>query len=405
MSRRDVREDVLLAVATVAYLVAITVSYATTTMQSRLFIEPVRLAGMVIALGSVVAWMATRRRYAAEPLAALVLYGLLASYGLLLAVYNLGFQIVSASALQDTAVTAMGILVLGTAMRTSIMPAVMKIFIAYVVAVLAATYLTGGIVLGNPPGFVYEYASIMSNKDVAYSQGVSKFYGFGAASAIVAAFHAKKSRIRSFYICISIGMLAISFLGGGRGDTVAAVLIVSGYAALRARLRVIPWMIAIGGAVFVLYRYVNPDDITALMRFAELRHNLGGRDVLAAQSTDLLAENPVCLAVGCGFGFFQRYYGYEYGMYPHNVLLESAIVWGVPAVVLVFAAVVVGVAVSLKRNPQGVGMVVFLAYSFLILMKSGTVYNAWLFVALASYHGAVGVLEVFKRGAREKPHW
>ena len=74
--------------------------------------------------------------------------------------------------------------------------------------------------------------------------------------------------------------------------------------------------------------------------------NLGSRDELLMQSLSLLVENPRCAIVGCGINYFQEYYSYDFGKYPHNWAAEFVVSFGL----ILFIAVIALAATFIIRN-------------------------------------------------------
>lgn len=92
---------------------------------------------------------------------------------------------------------------------------------------------------------------------------------------------------------------------------------------------------------------------------------------------------------GCGFGYFQYYFSYPFGMYPHNVLVEFFIVFGAP-VTLAFIFIVSGGVWKYYRSSREADLLVlFFTYSLLIGFKSGTVFGDWFFTASCIYFASV----------------
>ena len=91
------------------------------------------------------------------------------------------------------------------------------------------------------------------------------------------------------------------------------------------------------------------------------------RDILWANGWELIASDSN-LITGNGFNYFQHYYGYDFGLYPHNLLIEIVISFGVIGVIL-SAGSLAGFFLS-TRNMNVKNSV--LAFIFLSYMKSGS---------------------------------
>jgi len=177
-------------------------------------------------------------------------------------------------------------------------------------------------------------------------------------------------------------MLASSIIGGGRGDVIASVFMVSVCLVLHyPRSVIVLAPIFLVGGMF----YVGLDGILGELvivdRLLNLEHSFGLRDVLAQESINLLFSDPKCLLVGGGFGYFQDYYGYDYGKYPHNFLLESLITFGLPLTILMMGLAMRGIYLQwISAEPAGAGYM-FFGYFFLISLKSGSFTGSWFVLA------------------------
>lgn len=180
-----------------------------------------------------------------------------------------------------------------------------------------------------------------------YSQGTTAYFAIGSIVFIFLSVTAKNFPKRITLLFLSLVMIFLSALGGARGDFLVGVIVV-----LLIIIRFKPFKI--GALIFLplfllslSYLNIFADDFVILRRLSVLGDgNFGLRDVLLYQSIDLLAEELKCLIMGCGFNYFQIYYGYNYGMYPHNIFAEALITYGifigVPLVWLVIVGMVYG---------------------------------------------------------------
>lgn len=172
--------------------------------------------------------------------------------------------------------------------------------------------------------------------------------------------------------------LFLSLIGGGRGDFVFALLtsmLVLGklYAAAVVSIVTLMGMVYASAVEELLSTY----SILA-ERFFALSNSLGMRDTLIADSLNLLLDNPVCMAVGCGIGFFQSYYDYPASLYPHNVLLETLISFGlIPTFALAFFALT-GRSRMRELHGKSPNFVAMTVFFILISFKSGALLTAFL---------------------------
>ena len=134
------------------------------------------------------------------------------------------------------------------------------------------------------------------------------------------------------------------------------------------------------------------EDVVAVQRFYLLfEGDLSSRDSLLGQVLDLLANQPSCILFGCGPGFFQRYYGYDFGYYPHNSIAEALVVYGLPVLIvgLVFAA---NGLVKYYKKVGGVDLfLIYFSYSCLVSLKSGYLFGSWVVVAGVFFFIGIGL--------------
>lgn len=101
--------------------------------------------------------------------------------------------------------------------------------------------------------------------------------------------------------------------------------------------------------------------------------NLGMRDVLASDAFELIGNNESCLIFGCGFNAFQYTYSYRFGLYPHNVLIELIVTYGLFLSSLFIIIFMYGInKMRISGNLVNSFFVIAL-YLFLIGLKSGTI--------------------------------
>jgi len=378
--------DAWLTTAVALYTMATTVSFASTTLSSRAFIEPVRLLALGAALGIASLVFLQRLRLARGTVLGIVVYGVALCYGVMLASANGGMVHISEQLAADVVLALTGIYLFSSIGQNILPTRAVLLYLVFAGVVLALTIAVGGFTMAYPPQFTYEYAASEAGVAIYYSQGVSKFFGLAAIAAIFVAFSAPSRIVRLLLFGVCLGALGLSLIGGARGDSVAAALIVLAYSSYRSPGSLLIWLGAVGGAVLFLQGTIVLEDFMIFNRLMNLQDDVGLREILLRQAAQLLAEQPACLTVGCGFGFFQRYYGYDSGLYPHNIALEAAIVWGIPLVLATAVLVFFGFVTYLRRSrSQNDAFVLFYAYFLFLFLKSGTILGAW-FVLGGSIH-------------------
>ncbi|WP_139167382.1 hypothetical protein [Kordiimonas lacus] len=269
-------------------------------------------------------------------------------------------------------------------------------YIYFALLILIFTISQGGLVIAGVPRFVFD---LTTSEGVAinYSQGISKFYGLAAVfSATLLSRSTQRSTIRFTCIALLMLFLFLSFIGGGRGDFGFAFVV----SLLALRFIYAAMFLGVVFAIGSFYSNMVGDFISSNFvlfdRYLALSYSLGMRDTLLLDSFRLLKDEPYCLIFGCGFGFFQNYFNYAEDLYPHNVLIETIISFGLCTTgALAFLA-----AKGIKRvqrlhgsSPHFFFMAIFV---FSLSLKSGTIATSFLLFGCLIFlacHGALRIVE------------
>ena len=118
------------------------------------------------------------------------------------------------------------------------------------------------------------------------------------------------------------------------------------------------------------------------------------RDVLASQALTLIYENPLRFLFGGGFNYFQTYYSYEYGLYPHNLLLELIITFGLPVGIVTMLLLVIGIIRVYKKQGLNLFMIIGI-YILIWSLKSGSIID-FLAVGYLAYFVTIGMLSLLR---------
>lgn len=384
-----------LFVGLVAFLVLVTVSGAITTFAAQTFVVYLRvLAGVVLSCSVVVALFMLGLKK--TQLYALYIYVFIVCYGALLSALMgttaTGFENIG----RDVAVGVLGVMVIaafeGDEETSKLL---VRVYCIYATVVLFSTVWLGGLSLSFPPSFRLEYiaASHGAAEEQTYSLGVSSFFGFAAVAAALLASYESNKLVSVFGLILAILFVLLSMLGGGRGESLAALALVALVFARRRRL-------AVGvAAATVGFYYLGTDlislsesDFLFLRRFSILfEGDLSSRDVLLRQGFQLLRDNPQCQFLGCGLGYFQSYYQYDFGRYPHNVLMEAVISYGVPMVLVGLIFCICGFLHHVRKTASLDVMLFFFGYALIISLKSGYFLGSWLVLVFVCYFSAVAI--------------
>lgn len=274
--------------------------------------------------------------------------------------------------------------------RPVVTDAVAWMYVCFATSVAALTFALGGLQLQDTPRFVYDLTTA-DGTTLTYSQGISKFYGLAAVLSALLARRQTHGLSRKIAIWGGVTVfLTLSLIGGGRGDfLVSLLLVIAALGGARVFLAV-----AAGGLVYALFETeiigLLGEYTTLMNRYSALTESLGMRDILLSASYELLSKEPLCFWLGCGIGFFQYYFGFRSGLYPHNVPVEFLVSFGVVITCLVVMLAYFGVF-RVYRVEGGRSPSLFVALYFaLISLKSGSVINSYMiagFIAFLCVHG------------------
>jgi hypothetical protein len=228
----------------------------------------------------------------------------------------------------------------------------------------------------NFDNYTYGFETVIyQNKIVTpeYSQGLAIIFFLASFISLYLykEVNIKKNPIMFFwYFAAFIFFLFFAFQAGARGETFFGLLILLCMLLgnIKKNFRVIIFFFLI-----ILIGNINFEDLLVFRRFkAFFDGNFGYRDVLMNLSLNLLYNEPKCLILGCGFNFFQDYNGFDYGMYPHNVILEFIITYGLLISIVIFSLVFIGLKNIIFSKSKILLIDIFVIYFFLIALKSGT---------------------------------
>lgn len=375
-----------------AAFILTTIGLATTTNSSRALVEVIRLGSTVLLVGVSFILVLQEKAVSRFVSRAMLAGGLLLSYGVFLAVLKGGVSIIQENLIRDLVLMTAFIYLVAKGCNVVLSEMVAHLCVWYGLIVVALTILSGGLVLDYPPQFILEYAATSLDRTSGYSQGISRFYGFSAIPAAFIAVTATGLKSRIFFGISAFVFLALSALGGARGDSVAALFVVAlcvvFYGSGRGRLLVALMVFCF---TVILFSFIDYTDFALFNRFMALDGGIGSREMLYRDALRLIGERPDCAYFGCGFGFFQKYYGYAAGNYPHNFILESVIVFGIPLTLTLAVLLFVGLFNELKSEISSNGLfVLVLIFALFVQLKSGTILTAWLLMGGVIYYVARG---------------
>lgn len=224
-------------------------------------------------------------------------------------------------------------------------------------------------------GFPY-YLSFQVSSEAKdfYSQGFTHLFSLSLIFFAFAAF--SKSKINLFYLGASILSFVLMILGGARGEVIIAVFVLILFSLRQSRFHHFAFgCLCLALLMPVLAANVDLDKIVLVERFlVMLDGDFGSRDKLLFSAMNVLAAEPVCFAIGCGFNYFENYYGYhEPGSYPHITIVEMVISFGIFVTTITVLLVLIKLShLYFSPNTKG-ALVPIIAYELLRLQKSGSI--------------------------------
>lgn len=380
------RPHLAYVVGVTAFIVMITVKLSTTTNASHSVTDFVRIASAT-ALAICIVQLSRTLKFNRRQFAAVALFSGLVIWATIGAIVSQSLYVVTEVMLIDICVVGAGLLVFARGSGRVLPDGLSKIFVAYVVMAFCLCLLTDGIVLEFPPRFSFEYASDQYGAELGYAQGASNFYGLGAIAAAFWLLRSKNVFEGTLAATLMALSLMLSVIGGARGDTAIAVLIVAAYLILRRPARSVLWMTALALACMAMISdWTWSKDLLFISHILSIGEgDYGYRDQLFAQVMELLSLKPMCLVTGCGVGYFQHFNHFEQGMYPHNILLESLVIFGVPVTVVFVLLVIRGGVLYYRQVGEADLFLLFTLYAFAVSLKSGSFFGSWLALASGVY--------------------
>ncbi|MDP3959229.1 MAG: hypothetical protein Q8Q26_04005 [Pseudorhodobacter sp.] len=361
------------------FLILSTVGFSTTTIASRIYIDSIRTIAIFITPLLIAILLLAQPAIIGKFSLASLLYAFFLTYGSALAVLNEGFEHVSGDIMRNVVVTLVVIFIFSTWNTRIFTEKIVMRFMIYVIFTFLVTVYLGGFVFSYPFKFMFDYSTEQTGQQILYSQGISKFYGLGAVAATFLALNKQSIFGGSTLWLLALFLLVLSLLGGGRGDAAISLIICFVYAAVKMPGKITATLLIVVIVITNISGRIDLGDFTIFNRFLVVHEgNYGGRDELFLNALQLMISEPQCLLIGCGFGYFQSYYHLPSGMYPHNIYIESLIVWGIPLNLALLTLTVIGLKNFLKQSKSADALLIFLLFFSLIDSKSGTVLGSWM---------------------------
>lgn len=392
-----IRESRILSVGIFCFVVLTTISGLVTTYETREVIYLFRMmaAGFVLIATIFVFFKLHIPKIVAVALSC-YFFGFI--YATFVAAISGGLEVSGQYMLLDFVVPLCGIVLFGARFNESTQvfsDSFLNLFLVYAVVAFLLTVIFGGVAIQLPPKFIFEVGSDEIGREENYSLGVTSFYVLASIAASVGVVRSGMSFRSVTYLFLLLLFLFLSVLGGGRGEIMAGVLIISFLLLKDRRVR----LISIGALVFcaaiafILDWDLLFESFVVLQRFQLIfEGDMSVRDLLLMNAFELLSDKTLCLFLGCGPGFFQKYYGYGFGLYPHNSIAEAVLIFGLPLFLLAMFFAVYGFYRYFKMVREGDFFIVFFIYNFFVSLKSGYFLGSWNLVAGVFLFIGVGFL-------------
>jgi hypothetical protein len=385
--RKEMRSNILQMISVCALLILLTSTSIVTTIESFGVTLYIRYASLLIVMGSIFYKLIANPRYTKLDVRSVVILLFMVIYGVGASLMSFGNMDIDGNLFIDVMLIFIGLMVLieNYRVENKFFPDwVPQFVVLYAIGVLVMTYASGGILLDFPPTFVYSYYTEVTGLVTEYSLGMTNFLGFSALSSVYVFESNQQKSTKLFWLFSSFLLIYMTILAGGRGEVVASIFLMIVIVMSNKKLSEILWVLLallfIGLPVFVSI-LMSLQDAAVVQRFIDLREgDLSMRDVLISDAIGILDSNSQCLFVGCGWEAFQKFMGYEFGLYPHNSLLELVVSFGVIFTFLMIVFVIIGL-VKYKKNQGRIDffMISFM-YFLLISFKSGYFIGSWLLV-------------------------
>tara|TARA_B100000575_G_scaffold292557_1_gene301294 strand:- start:993 stop:2180 length:1188 start_codon:yes stop_codon:yes gene_type:complete len=259
----------------------------------------------------------------------------------------------------------------------------------YIFYLLAIFFVAAHYFFSESAGFLLNFETA-DGENAYYKQQFTLGCGLAAITFINEANH--KNWLASF-ILISLAIF-FSALGGGRGDFLIIFIICLYLIFIRSQWSVRIFIISVILLSPIYIAQILTIDLLLLERMMQLGES-NIRFSLLMASGNVLDENIHCMILGCGFNFFQYEQHYDWGLYPHNSLIEIWITFGILGLFLWFMAAIGVVRVISSR--RFITLLSPLLALFLVSLKSSSLVGNFVLPAIfiLAYIGFKEISSIF----------
>lgn len=262
---------------------------------------------------------------------------------------------------------------------------VLNFFILYQILVLGLLIYSHGILFSPFPSYNFSY---ISSKKVYYSQGVSGFFGVLTLLILFKMRGLQTILPKILFFTLFLISLFLSVMGGGRGEVLFLFLLISVYL-----INVLRWKFLLFLPILIVFislffqQYIDNLIIFERINKVVSNGNYGERDILFGKALRLIFTDPFLFFFGKGFGYFQFHYGFTQGVYPHNILIELIIIYGILPFMVFLGICIVKFKLFFEYLCIFPNLYFYLFfYYFLLDLKSGEFGGDWFSITFLIYY-------------------
>lgn len=252
--------------------------------------------------------------------------------------------------------------------------------VAFCFLVLVFSVQSGGMTLGVPIKLDLSFA------ESDYTLSGAAFWALATLFTISLLTFERNVIVRCVLFSFAMFSALATASFGARGETIALIVVAGVFLFRRNKIVFAGLFAALALLLQVASQSGLIEEFTLYARILEVQGGYFGlRDQLLEDAFGLLSEKPLCLVTGCGFAYFQWFYGYPYSFYVHNQLVESLIVFGMPLTFFFLSLTVFG-AWRLRRVSLFDRCLVYvMGFAFVTALKSGSIEGSLLLLPLCFF--------------------
>jgi hypothetical protein len=284
----------------------------------------------------------------------------------------------------DFGITAIGIFLFSaqhSRQNKIISDKMVSIYIYYTVVGICGLIFTDGLALDPFPRFVFSYEQSMTGKDGGYSLMLTSFFSISAIFSMIGILQARTTAFVFMYYILALFLCSLSGFAGGRGEIISLVIVTIIVFAkfAHSKNRRLVFLLTVLAIIQIFIVSSVFEYMVANARFQLLLDgDFSDRNVLLQQVVELIKNEPGTFIFGGGTGYFQSYYGYDFGLYPHNHLAEAVVIFGFPLVFFSVLFVVRGGYIYYRQAGEIDLFMIIVTFIFISNLKSGYFLGNWM---------------------------